>query len=155
MARSRARGFTLIELVVVLAVVAVLSSIGLPRFLHAFKRARAAEAVQTLTSIERALKEYLVRVGEYPKSSGVQNPTAPMGTKAAFDASLPGWSELDFANEGALWYRYSFTTMADDTGRYTNLVITATGDTDKDGNVLVIQRTYEDGTWVGEFVNDD
>lgn len=155
MRRRAARGFTMIELVVVMAVIAVIASIGIPQFLHAFKRARAVEAVQTVSAIERSLKEHLNRSGEYPRVSAVQNPPVLSGSKAHFDLTLAGWPGIDFRSEAAHWYRYSFTTSPDESGRYTHLVVTGTGDTDGDGNVLVIQHTFDNGAWVGEFVNDD
>lgn len=151
----RQRGFTIIELVVVMAVIGVLMSLGIPEFLHAFKRARSVEAIQTVTSIERSLKEYFNRNGEYPPTSGASNPTGAPSGKLLFENDRPGWKDLDFKSDAAHWYRYSFTTTRGENGRYTRLTLVATGDTDGDGNVLVIQRNYVDGSFSGEFLSDD
>lgn len=155
MSRRQRRGFTLIEIVVVMAVIAVLASIAIPEFTHAFKRARAVEAVQTMATLDRIMKDYFNANGEYPRVSGAQNPPSVHPGKASFDPNMAGWSKLDFVPEAEYQYRYSYTTTADANGRYTSLSIKATGDSDRDGNLLVIQHNFDDGAWVGEFVNDD
>ena len=155
MRRRRLRGYTIIELVVVLAVIAVLASIAIPKLRHAFKRARMVEAVQTISTIERTLKEHFNRTGEYPHVSGAPNPPVPAGEKAAFDLTRPGWKDISFKSNSAYWYRYEFVTTADAAGKYTNLKIIASGDTDGDSRALVITREYEDGTLIGEFQSDD
>lgn len=155
MSRRNARGFTIIELVVVMAVVAVLMTLAMPELNHAFKRTRAVEAIQTVASLERVFKEHFNREGEYPHAPGAQNPSVPVGVKARFEMGRPGWNEIAFISETDLWYRYSFSTAMNATGRYTQLTITAQGDTDGDGNVLIISRTYNDGMLVNEVLNDD
>lgn len=155
MSRRNERGFTIIELVVVMTVLGILMSLAMPELNHAFKRTRAVEAIQTMASLERVFKEHYNRVEEYPHTSGSANPSGPSGVKQRFENGRPGWNEIAFLSDSDLWYRYSFTTSSNDSGRFTKLTIVATGDTDKDGNVLVISRSYENGTLVQEVLNDD
>lgn len=155
MSRRHERGFTIIELVVVMAVIAVLVSLAMPEFHHAFKRTRAVEAIQTMATLERLFKEHYNRQGEYPHADGASNPSGDAGAKQQFEKDRPGWNEIAFVGDTALWYRYSFTTTTNDSGRYTKLTLVASGDTDGDGNVLVISRSFEDGALVAEYINDD
>ncbi len=56
--RRRIGGFTLIEMLVVLAIIAVLASILLPVFARAREKARRAQCISNLTVIATAMKNY-------------------------------------------------------------------------------------------------
>ena len=51
------RGFTLIELVVVMAIVALLSSIALPRYVDGVERARESSLRSTLSTVRDAIAQ--------------------------------------------------------------------------------------------------
>ena len=65
---SRVRGFTLIELIVVLAIVALLVSIVAPRYHHTVDRARDASLKTTLNVIRDAIDKYAADRDRYPDS---------------------------------------------------------------------------------------
>lgn len=65
---KRKKGFTLIELVVVIAILGVLAGIAIPRFLAANAAARGAKIVADLRTIDSALAVYHVKVGTMPTS---------------------------------------------------------------------------------------
>lgn len=56
-------GFTLIELLVVVLIIGILSSVALPQYTKAVEKARAAEAVQNLASLGKALSVYVMANG--------------------------------------------------------------------------------------------
>ena len=61
-------GFTLIELIVVMAIVALLASIATPRYLQSLDRAREASLRTSLQVMRHAIAQYAADRGRYPDS---------------------------------------------------------------------------------------
>lgn len=69
MAPCRAhKGFTLIELIVVMAIVALLVSIAAPRYFRSVDRARENTLRTSLNVMRDAIDQYLADRGRYPES---------------------------------------------------------------------------------------
>ncbi|MBW3533689.1 MAG: prepilin-type N-terminal cleavage/methylation domain-containing protein [Gemmatimonadetes bacterium] len=60
------RGFTLVEVLVVVMVMSIVTRIALPNVQEALLRARATEAVATLRVVEVAAREYNATTGAWP-----------------------------------------------------------------------------------------
>lgn len=64
----KARGFTLIELIVVMAIVALLTSIAAPRYFASLHKSKETALLQSLTTMRDALDQYAADKGRYPDS---------------------------------------------------------------------------------------
>ena len=56
--QARERGFTLLELLMVVIIIAILASIALPQYFRTAERTRAAEALQMLATIRSSETRY-------------------------------------------------------------------------------------------------
>lgn len=70
-ARKEKSGFTLIELMVVIAIMAVLAVVGFASYSLALGKARDAKRRADLHDIRNALESYYVRNNAYPSTGGV------------------------------------------------------------------------------------
>ena len=64
----RARGFTLVELLIVLAVLATLLTIVVPRYYTSVQRAKEAVLKENLFQVRDAIGKYHADKGRYPES---------------------------------------------------------------------------------------
>src|ERR1043165_771602 len=65
--RSRRTGFTLVEIMIVVAIIALLAAIAVPGFLRARKRSQASRIINDLRLIDSAVDQYAI---ETSKKSG-------------------------------------------------------------------------------------
>jgi len=64
--RRAARGFTLIELMVVIVILGILAGLVLPRFMGRTEEAKRTKAKLQIENLEGALKLYKLDIGAYP-----------------------------------------------------------------------------------------
>jgi prepilin-type N-terminal cleavage/methylation domain-containing protein len=69
MLRRNQRGFTLVELMIVVIIVGILAAVAIPMYQGATERAKASEAVAALGTIRGAMRVYFAEHGTYENAN--------------------------------------------------------------------------------------
>lgn len=80
MTKKIQKGFTLIELMIVVAIVGILAAVGLPAYQDYTTRAKLTEAISLVQGAKTSISEIYQQTGSYP----ADNAAAQMGAAAAF-----------------------------------------------------------------------
>ncbi len=162
------RGFTLIELMIVVAILGILAAVAIPAFINYMRKAKTSEATLNVDRIfeggvtyfeaehvERGVDATILQHC-FPSSAEWTPNDTPSGEKydAATAASLWAattgagvtWKALDFAMGDNFYYAYQFQTDVADgatasSGNY--FYAAAQGDLDGDGDPSLFERAAE------------
>lgn len=117
------KGFTLVELAVVIVIIGVLAAFGVPRFLKSVEKSKAAEAFGYLAAVRSAQERYQSQQGSYASSVAdldIQYATPKyfsVGTIAAGStSSLENSWMLTLTRTGASAGYSSYTVVFSDQG---------------------------------------
>ena len=113
------KSFTLMEIMLVVAIVAVLSAIAIPNLLNARKNANQAAAQATLRTISTSIETYASTTGgEYAPSDGLTDDayltgaTPPYLSKTYCGTTVSGYNYSCVINKG----NYTITAAANNCG---------------------------------------
>ncbi len=134
--RSSARGFTLVEILLVVCIIGVLSSMALPGYRLVTLRARSAERATIMRAIQTSVEDYYVRYSQFAggRLEGLDNPPGDPATwKRPFRPGMDGWKDINFLMiNGNCYYTYYFLALQE-AGSPADYTIRAVGDLDGDG----------------------
>ena len=160
--RKAEEGFTLIELMIVVAIIGILAAVAIPAFMKYIKKSKTSEASQFVKKIYDGARQYYMNPPnpgvtpippQFPAPSQTPNPVltecCQNGGKCAPSQALwdnEVWISLAFSVDDPHYYSYSYST---DT--FANYTARANGDLDCDNTYStfemfgVINSQFSDG----------
>ena len=131
------KGFTLIELMIVVAIIGILAAIAIPNFRNYQLKAKTSEAKVNLSAIATSQESYFAEYDTYKicaaNPAAVPGRTKDLYTKANTDFKAIGFEPKD----ASVYYQYAVAAPAN-AGTFS---ATATGDVDGDGTTAVYTVT--------------
>lgn len=144
--QKRARGFTLMELLVVLVIVGVLGAIALPSFMNQIRKSRRAEAITEVYRVSQAEERFRASNPAYSSNLG----TAPAASALSLFPSTvaittynmaSGYYSISIGNTSGVRYVITATAM----GAMTSDTNCATLIMDMNGGVITYTSTTAGG----------
>ena len=150
------RGFTLIELMIVVAILGILAAVAIPAFINYMKRAKTSEALTGVNKIFEGAVAYFAEGGGELNVSTVSSDACIPSTQAWTPTGSPSskefiadptdwetdtWGKLNFGMADNHYYQYSFATTASGCSLTSaTIYANAQGDLDDDSKYSLFSR---------------
>lgn len=110
--RKDSKGFTLIELMIVVAIIGILAAIAIPNFLRFQLKSKTAEAKTNIGAIKITQEAWKAENDFY--ANCVANPVAVTATGAkqawVLGGATTGWPEVGYQPSSTVYYQYQVAT---------------------------------------------
>jgi type IV pilus assembly protein PilA len=148
-------GFTLIELMIVVAIIGILAAVAIPAFMKYIRKSKTTEAVQGIKKIYDGARSYYMDESnkrgsttaiakQFPDSVTALTPSSKCCSRTGGKCNpVPDnwdskeWNALKFAMEDPFYFQYTYVGSGSDTG--SKFTARAHGDMDCDSTL----STYE------------
>ncbi|MCA9582544.1 MAG: prepilin-type N-terminal cleavage/methylation domain-containing protein [Myxococcales bacterium] len=153
--QSKTSAFTLIELMIVVAIIGILAAIALPAFDLYIKRSKSSEVPQNMSALFRGAAAYYSRAltGKGITASGTGSctvagtggtlPATPLSTKQKIDyGTHASFSGLAFSSPDPVYFGYGIVSISGTCGNTANgtlYTFYANGDLDGDGDLSTFE----------------
>jgi len=162
--RNGSRGFTLVELMIVVAIIGILASVAIPAFVDYQLKSKRAEAFANLSALAKSQKSFYAEFNEFvdvlaePLGATGLAPYEQKRDKTGIDSAF---ADVGWGPDGDVFFDYDTVTSAADPGRCPTcnagdcFTAAAYGDLDGDGLLSVFLYAQSDvaggfcETWLG------
>ena len=145
------RGFTLMELLIAVAIVVVLAGVGIPVYLKFQAGAKHSEASTNLNGIKLSEEGYKLSNGTYLDCAASPRLIADLDETSVAWADLgTGFTDIGFTTSADVRFAYvvsGSTTIA--------FLAEATGDTDGDADTIIFEASQSEGPHLQTVGDED
>ncbi len=164
--RTGVKGFTLIELMIVVAIIGILAAVAIPAFMKYIRRSKTVEATMNVRKLFDSSVSYYE--GEHANLAGAILPKQfpdPVGPTPAANTCCgqagdkckpiagqfddPSWAALNFSVDDPFYYSYQYDSAGTDANA--QFTASASGDLNCDGKVFSLFQRI--GTIIGNNVS--
>ncbi|HNH49412.1 MAG TPA: type II secretion system protein [Myxococcota bacterium] len=139
---QRRSGFSLVELMIVVAIIGILAAIAIPNFVNMQLKAKRSELPGNVNGIKTAELAYEATFNTYVDC--VAKPGTPSKTPVAWTVTGDGFSTIGWRPDGDVRGSYEVTNAGP-----TDFVVAGSGDMDGDGVIAVYTATATVDTTLG------
>jgi len=149
--RNHEKGFTLIELMIVVAIVGVLASVAIPSFRNYQWKAKRSEAFTNLAALAKTQKSYYATYDRYfgvaPAEPGNTLGDTPSTKARTSDGIETAFAGVGWTAEGNVFFDYDTNSAGLGAGCtcVNCFTLTAYGDIDGDNSQSAIMYVHPDG----------
>ena len=131
--KSLQKGFTLIELMIVIAIIGILAAIAIPAYQDYTVRAQVTEGLSLAAGLETAISEYYASHGTWPAATVTTAPPTGLGLQGTV---VGKYGTMDVYANGVIQMKFSATAPSAASKALDNAILGISAGLDGNGDLV-------------------